>query len=205
MLLVASAAFAIGAAACDTGDGRELAAPPPGVTAPPLVEATTATTAGAVNPPVGSSDSGSLVLSSGAFGEGGAIPVRFTCAGEDLSPPLTWSGVPTGTVELAITVVDVTTSEQFVHWVVTGIDPTVLGFAEGGVPEGAVEARGSASVFGWSGPCPPPGETHSYVFSLHALTAASGVAAGTAGPEAIQQLAAVDGIVATLSGTFTGG
>jgi Raf kinase inhibitor-like YbhB/YbcL family protein len=204
VLLACLATAAIGLVGCDTGDGRALADPAPGATAPPLPPASTATTA-AVLPPAGSGDEGSsLQLGSAAFAEGQPIPDRYSCTGEGISPPLAWTGVPAGTVELAITVTDVSTEEQFVHWAMSGLDPNLLGIDEGQVPEGAVEARNDSSEFGWFGPCPPAGETHTYVFSLFALTTASGVAAGTGGPEAVQQIAVANGVAATLSGTFTG-
>lgn len=192
-------------AGCDTGDGRALADPIPGATAPPMPASSTATTA-AVLPPVGSAEEGTpLLLGSEAFTSSQPIPERYACTGSpSTSPPLAWTGVPPGTVELAITVVDVSTPEQFLHWAVAGLDPNLLGIDEGSVPEGAVEARNDSSEFGWFGPCPPAGETHTYLFTLFALTAPSGVVAGSGGPEAVAQIAATPGIAATLSGTFTG-
>jgi Raf kinase inhibitor-like YbhB/YbcL family protein len=199
------AVLALLAAGCDTGDGRVLADPPPGATAPPLADETT-TTAGAelANPPVGSEEAGGLVVGSPAFAAGEPIPPRFACDGENLSPPLTWSGLPAGTVELAITVVDIDApGGQFIHWVVTGLDAALTGIDEGARPEGSVEARNDSSEFGWFGPCPPPGERHSYVFTLYALAAPSGVAAGTGGPEAVAQIATTEGTAATVTGTYT--
>ena len=190
-------------AGCDTDDGRTLADPPPGATAPPRPTGTTSTTA-AVNPPVGSEE-GSLVLGSPAFGAGLAIPDRYGCEGDDVSPPLGWTGVPAGTVELALTMVDPDApGGQFVHWVVAGMDPALLGLEEDDVPEGAVEARNGTSEFGWFGPCPPEGETHNYVFTLYALQQPSGVQPGTSGEDAIRQIASTPGSAAVLSGTFTG-
>jgi Raf kinase inhibitor-like YbhB/YbcL family protein len=206
VLLAALAVVVLGGlAGCDTGDGRQVVAPAPGATAPPMPVSSTATTAAAL-PPAGSSEEQPMLLASSAFGTGQPIPERYACTGEPAgtSPPLAWVGVPPGTVELALTVVDVSTPEQFVHWVVAGLDPNLLGLDEGSVPERAVEARNDSSEFGWYGPCPPAGETHTYLFTLFALTAASGVAEGTGGPEAVAQIAATPGIAATLSGTSTG-
>ena len=59
---------------------------------------------------------------SSAIPDGGEIPARYTCRGEDVSPPLLWTGVPSGTVELAVVVRDVD-AEGFVHWVVAGLPP----------------------------------------------------------------------------------
>jgi Raf kinase inhibitor-like YbhB/YbcL family protein len=193
-------------AGCDTGDGRGLADPPPGATAPPRpTGTTTSTTIALVNPPVGSEEGASLALASPAFAAGAAIPDRYACDGDNVAPPLAWTGVPAGTVELALTVVDPgVETGQFVHWVVAGIDPALGGLAEGEVPERAVEARNDSSEFGWFGPCPPDGETHSYVFTLFALQEPSGVERGAAGQEAIDAIAATRGFAATLSATATG-
>ena len=199
------AALALAAAGCDIDDGRALAEPAPGATAPPMPVESTATTT-AVLPPVGSADDGTqMQLASAAFLASQPIPAQYACTGPaGTSPPLAWTGVPAGTVELAITMVDVSTPDQFVHWVVAGLDPNLLGLDEGSVPETAVEARNDSSEFGWFGPCPPAGETHTYLFTLFALTTASGVAEGTGGPEAVAQIAATPGVAATLAGTSTG-
>lgn len=205
LVLGALVAVVGGLTACDTGDGRDLRDPPPGATAPPLV--ITSTTAVPTLPAAGSGDAaGSLQLTSPAFAQGEPIPDRYACTGAlaRVSPPLSWTGVPAGTVELAITVVDITTPEPFVHWVVAGLDPATASLGEGAVPEVAVEARNDSSEFGWYGPCPPPGETHTYLFTLFALTAPSGVAEGTGGPEAVGMISSTPGVAATLSATSTG-
>jgi hypothetical protein len=191
---------------CDTGDGRALDPPAPGATAPLRpTGTTTSTTLTAGNPPVGSEQGSSIVVSSVAFAPGGPIPPRYTCLGDSVSPPLSWAGVPAGTVELALSVVDHGTGgAPFVHWAVTGLPATLTGIEEDALPEGAVEARNSSTEFGWYGPCPPAGETHSYVFTLFALSQPSGVAPGTSGADAIAQVAVTPGVVGTLTGTFTG-
>jgi Raf kinase inhibitor-like YbhB/YbcL family protein len=191
---------------CDTGDGRALDPPPPGATAPPRpTGTTTSTTLAAENPPVGSEQGSSIVLSSVAFAPNGPIPARYTCSGDNVSPPLAWAGVPAGTVELALSVVDHGTGgAPFVHWAVTGLPATLTGIEEGELPEQAVEARNSSTEFGWYGPCPPAGETHSYVITLFALSEPSGVASGTSGADAIARVAVTPGVVGTLTGTFTG-
>jgi Raf kinase inhibitor-like YbhB/YbcL family protein len=206
---VAAAVALAGAAAlggCDTDDGRALAEPAPGATAPPRpTGSTTSTTVGLGTPPVGSEEGSTLVLGSPAFGGGGEMPPRYACDGEDVSPPLGFAGVPAGTVELALTVVDNDApGGQFIHWVVTGIDPSLTGLEEGTVPEGAREARNDSSEFGWFGPCPPAGEIHRYVFTLFALTEASGVEPGADGADAIAQIARTPSEAATLTATYAG-
>lgn len=110
-----------------------------------------------------------LRLTSSAFGTDGAIPIEHTCDGQDVSPPLSWSGVPDGTAAFALVVTD-PDARGFVHWVLADIpgDTTELPAAEGdaiGVP-----GRNDFGRTGWGGPCPPSG-THRYVFRLYALSA----------------------------------
>jgi Raf kinase inhibitor-like YbhB/YbcL family protein len=189
----------------DAGDGRELADPAPGATAPPLVTTTVAPPV-SQEPGLGTgSVAGGLLLGSDAIAPGGAIPTRFTCDGDNVSPPLAWTNIPEGTVELAITVVDIDVpAGESVHWVVTGLDPALGGLQEGDVPETAVQARNHASEFGWIGPCPPGGETHAYVFTLYALSAPSGLAAGASGTDAIDVIATTPSSATIFTGTYTG-
>lgn len=100
---------------------------------------------------------------------GAVIDARYGCDGLDVSPALAWTSVPDDAMELAITVLDVD-AEGLVHWIVVGIDPSHRSSPEGGLPPGAVPHRNSFGELGWSGPCPPTGETHVYRFSLHALS-----------------------------------
>lgn len=204
LLVVLATAGAVAAlAGCDTGDGRELSAPPPGATVATQAPAPSSSYVDVIDtPPVGSGETG-LVLASDAFAEGGEIPVRYGCEGDNISPPLAWSGVPVGTVELALTVTDPDAPDgRFVHWVVTGLDANLVGIDEGILPEGAVEARNDTTEFGWFGPCPPSG-TQQYVFTLHALSAPSGVSPGAGGDEALAQIAATPGVAAQLTGTYS--
>jgi len=196
--------LALAVAGCDTGDGRTLRSPPPGATAPPLATSSTSSSVPAViGPPVGSEEASALALTSPVVLGGQAIPARYTCDGEHVSPPLAWTGVPGGTVELALTVRDPDAADgDFVHWVVTGLDPALTGIGEGAVPEGAVEARNDTSEFGWFGPCPPPGETHRYVFTLFALSAPSGVGTTAGATEAIAALESTPGLTATLIASY---
>ena len=196
--LGAAALVLLALSACDTDDGRTLEAPPPGATAPPLATSTTATTAVLGTTPVGSGDSASsMTLASPSFADGSGFPTENSCDGANLSVPVTWSGVPPETVELAITMLDPDApGEPFVHWVVTGIDPVVTGFGEGGLPESAVAVRP------WTGPCPPFGETHTYVMTLYALTEPSGVVAEDGIEAALGALESTPGPTAVLRGTY---
>ncbi|RMG44500.1 MAG: YbhB/YbcL family Raf kinase inhibitor-like protein [Acidobacteria bacterium] len=119
-----------------------------------------------------------LELTSSAFGPGEEIPVRYTCEGEDLSPPLEWKGLPEGTKSLALIVDDPDAPDParprmtWVHWVVYNIPPTASGLEEGAsgrrMPEGAREGLNDWKRTGYGGPCPPIGR-HRYVHKLYAL------------------------------------
>lgn len=188
----------VAAAACSSSDGRTL--PPPD-----LDNTTTSVSAPVVGQPSDGGE-GSLVevfaLYSAAFVEGATIPDRFTCTGENLSPQLDWLATPPA-AELALVVRDLD-ADGFVHWVVTGIDPLIQGFGEGGVPEGAVEATNDTGTIGWAGPCPPSG-THNYVFTLHALPEPLALTSGTPAREAAQLVEGASAGQASLSGTVTAG
>jgi Raf kinase inhibitor-like YbhB/YbcL family protein len=112
-----------------------------------------------------------LVITSSAFAEGEAIPPELTCDGGNISPPLGWSGVPAGTVVLAL-IVDDPDAGGFIHWVVYDIDPAVAGLAQGESTSKAGDApsqgQNSFGKIGYGGPCPPSG-SHHYVFRLLAL------------------------------------
>ncbi len=125
------------------------------------------------------SDLDAFDLSSPAFEEGAAIPETYSCEGEDISPPLEWSGVPEGTAELILTLQDPDApSGVFTHWTVFAIDPAAAGFPEGGIPEGALEGTNEFGEAGYGGPCPPPGPAHRYIFTLAARSEPSGLDPG---------------------------
>jgi hypothetical protein len=141
-------------------------------------------------------------LTSGAFAQGQPIPRRHTCEGEDVSPPLAWSGVPEGTVSLALVVDDPDApSGTFTHCLAWGIDPALDGLREG--EAAPVEGRNDFGSAGWRGPCPPPGHgPHRYFFKLHALDGELDIPAG-AGKADVER--AIEGralAVAELMGTY---
>ena len=113
----------------------------------------------------------SMTLTSQAFGQGAAIPVRYSCSGADVSPPLAWTGAPSGTKSLALTVIDPDApGKPFVHWVVFNVPATATDLGEGArPPEGSTEGRNDFGSNGYRGPCPPPGSRHHYHFKLYAL------------------------------------
>lgn len=109
-----------------------------------------------------------LEISSDAFSDGGPIPQRHTCEGENISPALAWSA-PAEAGSLALIVDDPDApSGTFVHWLAWGIDPGAGVQAEG--QAAPVEGTNGFGETGYGGPCPPPGHgPHRYFFRLHAL------------------------------------
>ena len=112
-----------------------------------------------------------MKLTSTAFTDQGRIPERFTCEGQDISPPLEWSEVPEGSVMLALTCEDPDAPRgTFVHWVLWGLEPSKGGLASGEVGPDAGQGSNDFGRRGYGGPCPPPGHgTHHYHFTLYAL------------------------------------
>ena len=143
---------------------------------------------------------GGFHLSSPAFGAGAEIPATFTCDGADISPPLTFTGIPPGTRELVLVMRDAEApGGNFVHWALAGIPPTIVGLPSGGVPGLVSPGVNSFGTLGYRGPCPPPGATpHHYVLSLSALATASGLSPGFRA----DQLQSTAIGIATLIGTY---
>jgi Raf kinase inhibitor-like YbhB/YbcL family protein len=116
-----------------------------------------------------------MQLTSTAFTHGAAIPVKHTCDAADLSPPLKWSGVPTGAKSLVLIVDDPDAPVgTWVHWVLYDLPPTVSEMPEGvtkaeTTPDGGKQGRNDFKRLGYGGPCPPPGAPHRYFFKLYAL------------------------------------
>jgi Raf kinase inhibitor-like YbhB/YbcL family protein len=109
-----------------------------------------------------------IQLTSPAFQPDQAIPQKFSCDGQNVSPALDWKDAPLNTVSLALIVDDPDApSGTFTHWVLYNIPPTQAGLAEGvsGVGTGGPNGRGSET---YTGPCPPAGKPHHYHFKLYA-------------------------------------
>lgn len=188
------------ASACSSEDGRALPPPNPSTT----TSTATTTTSSAIGAPAGDEGLQEVFsLFSTAFGEGGEIPPRYTCGGEDVSPPLDWVAAPPD-APLALVVRD-SDADGFVHWVLAGIDASVHGLGEDGIPESAVEAANGFGTTGWSGPCPTAGSgLHTYVFTLHALSEPLALGPGTPGADAAALVEAASIAQATLTGTASG-
>ncbi|KKQ60823.1 MAG: hypothetical protein US82_C0028G0003 [Parcubacteria group bacterium GW2011_GWC1_38_22] len=112
-----------------------------------------------------------LTLTSSAFENNGMIPRRYTCEGENISPPLEISNIPSEAQSLALIVHDgdAPVPGGWTHWLLFNIDSMSAGqISENSIPRGAVEGQTSFGVSGYGGPCPPSG-THHYEFKLYAL------------------------------------
>jgi Raf kinase inhibitor-like YbhB/YbcL family protein len=143
-----------------------------------------------------------IALRSPAFTDGGTIPERYTCASVGKSPPLAWSGVPRGTRELALVVIDPDASSGgFVHWVLFHLEPGLRRLATGSVPDAAVGAVNSAGRTAWAPPCPPEGDApHHYEFTLYALKAPLALDEGAKADDAVAAI----GRSATARGRLVG-
>jgi len=130
-----------------------------------------------------------IKVTSSAFQQGGSIPVKYTCEGQDISPPLAWSGAPSSAKTIAMIVDDpdapnpAKPQRVYVHWVVYNIPAATHSLSENasksGLPKGAVQGKNDWGNTGYGGPCPPIGR-HRYFFKLYALdTELTGLSAPT--------------------------
>jgi hypothetical protein len=120
----------------------------------------------------------SLIISSKSFFHEGVIPARFTCEGIDISPPLSWNGLPENTVSLSLVVDDPDAPDPaapkmtWVHWILYNIPLGVCNLEEGvsieNLPKGTLQGLNDWHRTGYGGPCPPVGQ-HRYFFKLYAL------------------------------------
>lgn len=130
-----------------------------------------------------------IILTSSRFENGGPIPRRYTGDGDDASPPLAWSAVPAGTIELALIAddPDAPTAEPWVHWVLYKIPGGTTSLPEKIAParhlaalHGALQGKNSwPNGIGYRGPAPPKGHgVHHYHFRLYALDTELNIEAG---------------------------
>ncbi len=120
----------------------------------------------------------SLLLTSMAFSAGKPIPAAYTCDGDDVSPPLSWSNIPPQAKSLALVIEDpdapnpMDPQRTWVHWIVYNLPPQVQALPPSvrppDLPPGAIEGTNDWRRVGYGGPCPPAGR-HRYVHRLYAL------------------------------------
>lgn len=124
-----------------------------------------------------------LELNSPVFNQGELIPRKYTCDGDDISPPLQWSGFPGGTKSFALICDDPDAPVgTWDHWVLYNISAKMSALPEGvssdaDLSDGSRNGRNSWGQLGYGGPC-PPGGTHRYFFKLYALDSVLGLASG---------------------------
>ena len=198
--LLVAAALVLGTTGCGEGDdGDDDAAD--------LAPAQTAVQEpeGGTSPP--GPEAGAMTLASVAFADGATIPAPQVCVaqgGGNQSPPLTWEGVPEEATSLALVMDDPDAPVEggFVHWVVVDLDPAAGGLEAGEVA--GVVGRNGAGAAAYLGPCPPPGDPHTYVLTLYAFAEAP---AWPAQPTRADVEAASGSALATaeLRGTFGNG
>jgi Raf kinase inhibitor-like YbhB/YbcL family protein len=120
-----------------------------------------------------------LAITSPVFGHQAEIPKKYTCDGQDVSPPLAWTGVPEGAKSLVLIVDDPDAPDPkapkmtWVHWVLYNIPPTAAALPEAvgsrNLPAGTLEGQNDWKRTGYGGPCPPIGR-HRYFHKLYALS-----------------------------------
>ena len=115
-----------------------------------------------------------MQMASKAFQDGGEIPQKYTCDGEDLSPALEWSSVPDEAMTLALILDDPDAGDgTWVHWILYNVPAHILEIPdnlprEGQLESGIMQGLNDFQNIGYGGPCPPSG-IHRYVFKLYAL------------------------------------
>lgn len=149
-----------------------------------------------------------IQLTSSAFTEGSPIPVKYTCDGQDLSPPLKWSDLPQGTWSIALIADDPDApAGTWVHWVLYNLPATISELLQG-LPTGeiilggAAQGRNDFRRIGYGGPCPPRGNAHRYFFKVYALDTDLGLKPGATKNELLR---AMEGHILTegqLMGTY---
>jgi Raf kinase inhibitor-like YbhB/YbcL family protein len=140
-----------------------------------------------------------LLLTSPAFENNSTVPIKYTCSGDDVSPPLSWTIGPQNTKSFALICEDPDApGGTFVHWIIFNIQESSRGLNENILNEptlntGAFQGKNGFGTVGYAGPCPPLGNSpHHYVFTLYALDTVLDI---TAGATKDQFIHAIDGYV----------
>lgn len=160
------------------------------------------------SPTVDSEQNELLELTSTAFGPGEPIPGKYTCDGEDISPPLQWGEPPLGAQSFALIVDDPDAPMRiWVHWLLYNlpVDSRTLPEAvppDARLPNGSRHGQNSWSQLRYGGPCPPSG-THHYVFKLYALDAVLDLEAGASKKQLLQAMEGHILAQGELTGTYS--
>jgi Raf kinase inhibitor-like YbhB/YbcL family protein len=109
-------------------------------------------------------------IASEAVQADGTLLDRYSCEGDNISPPLTFSDIPDGARSLVLTLEDPDVPEAtFTHWLLYDMSPATLQVVENSMPVTGTAGLNDFGLTGYGGPCPPPGSTHQYVFIVSAL------------------------------------
>ncbi|MDE0268828.1 MAG: YbhB/YbcL family Raf kinase inhibitor-like protein [Acidimicrobiaceae bacterium] len=153
-----------------------------------------------------------LGVSTSAWQDGDAIPVKYSCDGSDVSPPLDLENVPFDTRSLALIMNDPDApSGNFVHWVIFNLDPSRRDISEGLGQSGAATASEGLQglndfrQLGYSGPCPPQGTAHTYVLTVYALDGILDLPSSATADELLEAMQENILASAELRGAFTRG
>ena len=112
---------------------------------------------------------GDITITSSAFRNGRLIPIKYTCDGDGINPPLSFNNIPNGTISLVLIVDDPDAQDgAWNHWIVFNIPADITGFKEDMGPRYYI-GENSWGDINYGAPCPPTGEEHSYYFRLYAL------------------------------------
>ena len=147
-------------------------------------------------------------LTSTAFGPGEPIPQKYTCDGEDISPPLQWSDPPQGTQSLALITDDPDAPiGTWVHWVLFNLPAEARGLpeavpSEAELPDGGRHGKNGWGRLDYGGPCPPSG-THRYFFQLYALDTMLDLDAGAGKKQVLQAMEGHILVQAELMGVYS--
>ncbi len=158
-------------------------------------------------PPAAGEGGVTMELKSSAFGYGQPIPTRYTCDGEDISPPLEWTDPPAGTRSFALIMDDPDAPVGvWDHWVLFNIPPETRFLPEGVPPDpdlaqGGRHGRNSWKRLGYGGPC-PPGGTHRYFFRLYALDTVLDLSSGATRKDVLRAMGGHILAQAELMGTY---
>ena len=144
----------------------------------------------------------SVTVTSPAFDEGGEIPTRFTCDGEEISPPLAWESTSGNPRAWALVVDDPDApGGTFVHWVVLDIPRGTRSVAQATAPAESAQVDNSAGDPAYAGPCPPSGR-HRYRFTVYGLSETTGLEDGAALADALAAITSAAVSRGTLLATY---
>ena len=149
-----------------------------------------------------------MKLSSTAFKEGDIIPIKYSCDGKDISPPLAWNDPPVGTRVFALIMDDPDAPRGvFTHWVLFNLPGNIRQLEEG-IPaqkqlhNGASQGKNDFGKIGYGGPCPHHGPAHRYFFSLCALDKELDINPGASKKEVLDAMKGHILVEVQLTGTY---